>query len=47
MSDTISKAQFDDLRREFKEYLKDNHPDWSVNTVAMHYSDAFYVLKTT
>lgn len=43
--DFISKVQVDELRSEFKKYLKEKNPDWSDNTVATNYSDAFYAFN--
>lgn len=39
---TISKQEAEKLRKEFRTYLAENHPDWSDNTIAVHYSDAFF-----
>ncbi len=45
MDETISMQQIEKLRSEFKEYLRATHPDWSENSVSMHYSDAFYAFN--
>lgn len=39
----LSQSNIDKLRKEFKDYLKATHPNWSDNTVSMHYSDAFFI----
>lgn len=31
------------VRKEFKEYLKEKHPEWAENTLKTHVSDAFYL----
>ena len=33
--------------KEYKEYLRENHPDWAENTVKTHVSDAFYIWNNT
>lgn len=43
MSEKITVQQINDLRSEFKLYLITQHPDWSESTVALRYSDAFYL----
>ena len=30
------------VRAEYKEYLREQHPEWSDNTLKTHVSDAFY-----
>lgn len=42
MSSIIPKQQLEQLRREYRAYLKETHPDWSESTISMHSSDAFY-----
>lgn len=42
IGNTISRA-----RKEYKEYLRDNHPDWSDSTLRTHVSDAFYLYQNT
>ena len=37
---TISK-----VRKEYREYLRETHPDWADTTISTHVSDAFYNLK--
>ena len=34
------------VRKEYKEYLRENHPDWADTTVSTHVSDAFYLYQT-
>ena len=34
--------QVEQLRKEFRSYLVETHPNWSDNTVSLHYSDAFF-----
>lgn len=41
MNPTKSVSSIDKLRKEFKLYLKETHPEWSSSTVDMHYSDSF------
>lgn len=36
-----------EVRKEYKEYLRENHPDWAENTVKTHVSDAFYIWNNT
>ena len=36
---TISK-----VRKEYREYLRETHPDWADTTISTHVSDAFYLL---
>ena len=31
------------VRREYREYLKEKHPEWAENTLKTHFSDAFYL----
>jgi len=31
------------IREEFRTWLTEQHPDWSSNTVTMHYPDAYYI----
>ncbi len=45
MSSTISKQQIDLLRAEFRDYLRDTHPDWTESTVSTGMSDAFFGLN--
>jgi hypothetical protein len=45
MDEIIPIQQIEKLRREFRDYLKDTHPDWSENTVSLHTSDSFYAFN--
>jgi len=38
----ISKQEVEKLRKEFHTYLAGNHPNWNDNTIAVHFSDAFF-----
>lgn len=42
LSNTVNR-----VRKEYKEYLRDNHPDWSDSTLRTHVSDAFYLYQNT
>jgi MoxR-like ATPase len=42
MKTTITSHQVDELRREFRSFLTEMHPNWSDKTVATNYSDAFF-----
>jgi len=35
------------VRKEYKDYLRENHPDWAESTVRTHVSDAFYLYQNT
>lgn len=35
------------VRKEYKEYLRENHPDWTESTLRTHVSDAFYLYQNT
>ena len=35
------------VRKEYKEYLQEKHPDWAESTVRTHVSDAFYLYQNT
>lgn len=35
------------VRKEYKEYLREKHPEWSENTLKTHVSDAFYIWNNT
>lgn len=35
------------VRKEYKDYLRDNNPDWAENTLKTHVSDAFYLWNNT
>ncbi|MCX7749208.1 MAG: EVE domain-containing protein [Clostridia bacterium] len=41
MTETVSINEINQIRQEFKKYLKETHTDWKDSTVSMHYSDAF------
>ena len=36
-----------EIKGEYKAYLSKLHPEWSVNTIATHVSDAFYIWNNT
>lgn len=42
IGNTIAK-----VKKEYKEYLRNNHPDWSDSTLRTHISDAFYLYQNT
>lgn len=42
IQETISRA-----RREYKDYLRERHPDWAESTLSTHVSDAFYLYQNT
>lgn len=35
------------VKKEYREYLRNNHPDWSDSTLRTHISDAFYLYQNT
>ena len=35
------------VKKEYKEYLRDKHPDWVESTLRTHISDAFYLYQNT
>ena len=35
------------VRKEYKDYLREKHPEWAENTVKTHVSDAFYIWNNT
>ena len=35
------------VRKEYKEYLREKHPDWSESSLRTHVSDAFYLYQNT
>ena len=45
MNATISVIQLNNLRDEFKTYLRESNPTWSDATVSTIYSDAFFALN--
>lgn len=42
LSNTIAK-----VKKEYREYLRNKHPDWSTSTLSTHISDAFYLYQNT
>ena len=40
-------ATVSSVRKEYKEYLRELHPEWAENTVKTHVSDAFYIWNNT
>ncbi len=40
-------ATIGEVRNEYKEYLREKHPEWADNTVKTHASDAFYIWNNT
>ena len=42
IQETISRA-----RRDYKDYLREKHPDWAESTLSTHVSDAFYLYQNT
>ena len=45
MDTTISIQEIEKLRREFRAFLREAHPEWSENTLSMHSSDSFYAFN--
>jgi len=39
----MSTKQLEQIRQEFRAYLRETHPTWSESSISTHYSDAFYV----
>ena len=35
------------VKKEYKEYLREKHPDWAESTLKTHISDAFYLYQNT
>lgn len=35
------------VRKEYKDYLREKHPEWAKNMVKTHVSDAFYIWNNT
>lgn len=33
------------VRKEYKEYLRENHPDWAESAVSTRVSDAFFCIR--
>lgn len=42
IQETISRA-----RKDYKDYLREKHPDWAESTLSTHVSDAFYLYQNT
>lgn len=42
IANTVSR-----VRNEYREYLREKHPDWSDSTLRTHISDAFYLYQNT
>ena len=42
IQETISR-----VRKEYKDYLREKHPDWAESSLSTHVSDAFYLYKHT
>ena len=42
IQETISR-----VRKEYKDYLREKHPDWAENSLSTHVSDAFYLYQNT
>ncbi len=42
IQETISHA-----RKEYKDYLREKHPDWAESSLSTHVSDAFYLYQNT
>jgi hypothetical protein len=42
MENLMTLEKVESLRKEFHSYLEKTHPNWSNNTVSLHYSDAFF-----
>lgn len=40
-------ATVSEVRKEYKDYLREKHPEWAENTVKTHVSDAFYIWNNT
>ena len=38
IQETISR-----VRKEYKDYLREKHPDWAESSLSTHVSDAFYL----
>ena len=35
------------VRKEYREHLQEQHPDWADSTISTHISDAFYLYQNT
>lgn len=42
LNNTVSRA-----RKEYREYLRERHPEWAESTLSTHVSDAFYLYQNT
>ena len=42
IQETISR-----VRKEYKDYLREKHPDWAESSLSTHVSDAFYLYQNT
>ena len=42
IQETISR-----VRKEYKDYLREKHPDWAESSLSTHVSDAFYLYQHT
>lgn len=40
-------ATVSEVRKEYKDYLREQHPEWAENTVKTHVSDAFFIWNNT
>ena len=40
-------ATVSEVRKEYKDYLREKHPEWADSTVKTHVSDAFYIWNNT
>ena len=45
MDTTVSIQEIEKLRREFRAFLREDHPDWSESNLSMHSSDSFYAFN--
>lgn len=45
MNSTISIQQLNQLRAEFRAFIRETHMDWSDSTISTHASDAFYAFN--
>ena len=45
MSSTISIPQLNQLRAEFRDYMRETHAEWSDSTIFTNASDAFYAFN--
>lgn len=40
-------ATVSEVCKEYKDYLREQNPEWAENTVKTHVSDAFYIWNNT